>query len=181
MSLGRKWALGAVLVSGLAQGADPAELRGQVNAYLSSIDTPITKAQWKALGPEAAPLLQQIATSSESLPLRRARAIDGWSAVAGAAGSDWLVTLAKSEQEQFVVRRSALRASQARMGAGQFLQTFQPLLTENSDPRIQNEAGQALIARAPTQGCAAVRSTIAAQRQPGESLLALLKRCGAKP
>lgn len=178
MSKRKGWVLMAVLgtTNAFGAGGSADDLRGQVKAYLNSIDTRITAADWKALGPEAAPILREIATSADTLPLRRARAIEGWSAV-GEGDSSWLVDLARTEQEQFLVRRSALVASKARLSQAQFVEKFQPLLQEGVDVRMRQEAGRALIAVSPTRGCAAVQRNVATTRQAEGVLKTLLKKC----
>src|SRR3954468_1671381 len=57
------------------------DVREHVKAYLGSIDTPIHANQWKALGPRAVPMLEEIAKNHDELPTRRAKAIDGLAAV----------------------------------------------------------------------------------------------------
>ena len=47
------------------------DVRQHVKAYLGSIDTPIQANQWKALGPRAVPMLEEIVKNHDELPTRR--------------------------------------------------------------------------------------------------------------
>ena len=67
--------LGLLLLLSLPAVAATAEsVKQTVEAYLGSIDTPISDARWKALGPDAGPLLASIA-ATDPLPTRRAKAL----------------------------------------------------------------------------------------------------------
>src|SRR4051812_13158374 len=67
-----------------------AELRSSVQSYLGSIDTIITGDRWRALGPKAAAILEELATDESKLPTRRARAVEGLSFV-GSRGAPGLM------------------------------------------------------------------------------------------
>src|SRR5256885_7224780 len=60
----------------LPPGAVPSgTVREQVETYLSTIDVAVNAPQWQALGPDAAAVLMEIASSDQALPLRRTRAV----------------------------------------------------------------------------------------------------------
>src|SRR4051812_10044721 len=84
------------------------DLRAQLEAYLGTIDTPVTPAQWRALGSRATPILEARARDREALPSRRARSLDALTALGATAV---VVELARAEGEPFVVRQAALRGA----------------------------------------------------------------------
>ncbi|TMA31939.1 MAG: hypothetical protein E6J88_03180, partial [Deltaproteobacteria bacterium] len=73
------WLLCAVL---LATPLTADEVRQRVNDYLGAIDRPVSDAQWKALGPQAGPVLESIASDANSFPSKRAKALEGLAASA---------------------------------------------------------------------------------------------------
>src|SRR5438477_6268699 len=58
------------------------EIARRANAFLGSIDTPISGKQWRALGPRAALVLEPIIEDANAMPSRRAKAVDGLAAAA---------------------------------------------------------------------------------------------------
>jgi hypothetical protein len=85
------------------------EVRAEVVAYLSSIDTSVPRTAWTALGVRADPVLREIAASKDNLPTIRAKAIDGLAVVGGAAVAPLFRDAVRAESEPLVVRIAALR------------------------------------------------------------------------
>ena len=69
-----RWLLAGFLAAGAARGAPADEVRVRVNGLLGSY-RPVTVAEWRALGPAAAPALEAVARDAGALPTRRARAL----------------------------------------------------------------------------------------------------------
>src|SRR5436309_9821389 len=100
-----------------AQGADVTtrtelsddEVRERVQAYLGSIDTPIQGNQWKALGPRAVPLLEEIVKNHNALPTRRAKAIDGLAALGSPQARALFSEIGMRENEPINVRFAPAR------------------------------------------------------------------------
>jgi hypothetical protein len=83
------------------------QIRDQIETYLGAIDTPIGIARWRSLGPRAAPFLEAIAESPKELPTRRAKAVEGLSAVGGDKAKALLAQLARTEDESLVALSAA--------------------------------------------------------------------------
>src|SRR6185436_7664448 len=84
----------------------PAEVRAQVESYLDSIDTPVRPEQWRALGPDGAAVLEEIAQDPKKLPTRRARALSALAVVGSPRASKLVLTIAQKESEKAIVRMS---------------------------------------------------------------------------
>ena len=134
------------------------DVRSQVHAYLGSIDTPINAARWKVLGPRAeAPLLEVL--NGEQLPTRRAKSIDGLSAI-GTGHTDLLKTIAGNEQEAFVVRYAAFRALGNLLPERAMLAQLTPVMKSSKDLRVRGASATVIALHSPKSGCAAVRSQL---------------------
>jgi HEAT repeat protein len=158
------------------------EIRQQIETYLGTIDTPISIARWRSLGPRAAPFLEEIAASPRALPSQRAQAIDGLSAVGGDRAKGVLAQLARGEQEPLIVRLSAVRGM-GRVESGNGLAAaLRPVLEGAKDARVRGQAAAALAEHAAKSGCAAVKAQ--AQKEDEEARVhyrKALARCGEPP
>ena len=83
--------------------------RRQIDALLGTRDTFVAPEQWKKLGPEAAQILESIATDTTGVPSRRARALEGLTEIRGANATNTLHNLAHNRKEAAIVRMSAIR------------------------------------------------------------------------
>ena len=102
-----------------------------VEAYLGTIDTPIPDARWKALGPDAGPVLASIATE-DVLPSRRARALHALSLVDAARAAPIATADAANAKEPLVVRSAAVRAVAKTLPASEAVAVLRPVLTGSS-------------------------------------------------
>jgi hypothetical protein len=158
------------------------EIRDQIETYLGAIDTPIGIARWRSLGPRAAPFLEAIAESPKELPTRRAKAVEGLSAVGGDKAKGLLAQLARTEDEPLVVRLSSVRGMGRLERGSQLSAALRPVLEGAKDARVRGQAAAALSERAPASACAAVKAQ--AEREDDESRIhyrQALERCGAPP
>jgi hypothetical protein len=143
----------------------PTQVRAQVDAYLDSIDTPITPEQWRALGPEGARALESAAQDQKRLPTRRARAVSALAVVGSPHASKVVVALARRESEKPVVRMSALQAAGQLLSPADLMATVKPVLETAKDPHVRATAAAVLVKRTPQDGCALVRGHAARERE----------------
>ena len=156
------------------------EVRSTIEAYLGSIDTPINAERWRALGPKAAPILEELARDGERLPTRRARALEGLSHVGSPGASKLMVELAQRESEPPVVRMSAMRGAGRLLGPHRLVAALKPVLTSAKDAHVRAAAAEVLSHRSPSAGCAAVNEQSA--REHADKRIAFqpaLERCRA--
>ena len=150
------------------------QVREQLGAYLGSIDTPITAERWSALGPRGRALLSQLVKDPEALPTRRAKAVDGLSALH--ADPQLFSALAASETEPLVVRLSALRGLGQVVPLARLPERLRPLLEGARDSRVRAGAAEVLAAH---QGCAQVRAQAAREAEgPRAQFVKALAACG---
>src|SRR4051794_13104571 len=105
---GLLFALFAASVFSIAAGIGTAQsqsdvARRQIDALLGARDTFVAPEQWTKLGPEAAQILESIATDTTGLPSRRARALEGLTKIRGVNAANILQTLAYHQEEPAIV------------------------------------------------------------------------------
>jgi len=140
------------------------EVRARVDGYLGSIDLPITSENWRALGPQAADVLEPIATDASAMPSRRAKALEGLVAVAPDRAATLVGKLARDEHEPVVVRVAAMRGAGEILPAPKALSELKPVLNSARSAGIRSTAADVLSQR--KSGCTAVRAQAA--REPVE-------------
>ncbi len=158
-----------------------AEVQNRVETYLSTLDTPITADRWRALGPRAVPLLEQVLTSGDQLPSRRAKAVAGLASIGGARAQALVVDAARSETQPFAVRAAALHAAPAVLGSRQLVLQLKPILQSSAEPAVRAAAADALAHGAPAEACEAVRAQAARERSPATFHRALNRCAGQAP
>ena len=134
------------------------EVQGRVHAYLSTIDTPVRPAQWKALGPRAVPALEAVVQDPEALPSRRAKALDGLSILGGDRARQVVLEKARSEDEPYGVRASALRGAARMLSQEELEQELKPVLESARQAPVRATAAEVLARHGGTSACAAVRA-----------------------
>src|SRR4051812_30582811 len=110
------------------QHLSDAELQRTLETYLNAIDRPITAARWKALGPRAAPLLEQVIADENQFPSRRAMAVDGLAAAAPDRAAALLGPLARDEQQPAVVRVAAVHGTARVLPPSRAVTELRPVL-----------------------------------------------------
>jgi HEAT repeat protein len=164
--------LAAVLALLVAASPDPA-LRAKVNEYLGAIHG-VSAETWRALGPDAAPLLEE-ALARAPLPSRRAAAAAGLAAIGGERARTALVARARAEEERFVVRAAAIRGAERVVPAAELPRALEPALSSRSR-EVRAVAAEALAGTA--EGCQAVRGQAAREGAGGKERYAkALARC----
>jgi len=173
--------LSALLALGLARGrpaapGDPPptprseqEVREQVEMYLGSIHTPISLERWRALGAQATPILEEIATSTSQLPTRRARALEGLSALGSPEVATRILQIAQSDEQPPVVRMSAMRGVGRLMTSGKLVPALRPVMEKSPDVQIRAAAAEVLARHAPKTACTLVRAQLGREPQSQHS------------
>ena len=153
-----------------------AELRERVEGYLGAIDRPIGAARWKALGPQAAPLLEAVIADEAQFPSRRAKAVDGLVAAAPDRAAAVVGKLARDERQPSVVRIAAM------YGAGQVLPSpkavseLRPVLRTAKSRGIRAQAAEVLARK--QGGCAEVRGQVEREQAENRDAFArAMKQC----
>ncbi len=154
------------------------EVRGRVASYLAAIDTPITVGQWRALGPRAVPLLEQVLANRGGLPSRRAAAVGGLAAIGGPRAREQVLATARSENEPFAVRAAALYGAAHVLEPGQLLKELGPVLRGARTRAARAAAAEVLARHAPHSACAAIRAQAEREGKERGHFERALERCG---
>jgi hypothetical protein len=153
------------------------EIARRANAYLASIDTPISREQWRALGPRAALVLEPIIEDGSAMPTRRAKAVEGLAAAAPERAALIVGKLARDEAQPVVVRVAALHGARHVLPSAKLVAEVKPVLEEARDAGIRGVAAEMLTHA--KGGCAAVKARV--EREGPDERAAYeraLKRCG---
>lgn len=166
-----------------AQAATPAgpaaNARAGVDALLGTRDGAISPAQWRKLGPAASPILEEIAVDPQALSTRRARAVEGLTALRSPHSPALLKKLAQSDDEPFLVRLAAMRGAGRTLSAAQQLAALRPALEKAPDVRLRAAAAEVLSQH--RANCAAVRAQSKREQADAQPRFeASLQRCGSK-
>jgi HEAT repeat protein len=132
------------------------EVAARVDAYLGAIDRPVPAAAWRSLGPPAVPHLEAT-LRSDDLPTRRAAAVAGLAAIGGDRARAAVLETARAEDEKFVVRSTALRATRRLTDDAGLVDTVGPVLREARSAHVRAVAAE-VLAGAGDAGCGAVRA-----------------------
>ncbi len=152
----------------------PEQIRARINGYLGSIDTAISASRWRALGPQAAPVLEEIARS-QALPTRRAKALEGLSAVGGPGAAELVTKLAQSEDEPQIVRLAAVRGAGRLMPTGRLWTLLRPVLENSRDLQLRAGAAEVLAHHG---RCGAVKAQAAREKdEEREAFGRALEKC----
>jgi hypothetical protein len=157
-SVARRPAPESSTTSSAASTASEEETRDRLETYLGAIDRPISAANWRALGPSGAAMLQAIADDPQALPSRRAKAVAGLSAIAPVGAASLMLRLAGSETTPRVVRLAAVRGAATVLPEPQIAGSLQPILAKAQDKQVRRAAALALSEHG---GCSLVRAQAA--------------------
>jgi len=151
------------------------EVREKAQAYLGAIDRSATAAQWKALGPRAAQVLEPIASDPQALPSKRAMAVDGLAAAAPDRAAALAGKLARDEKQPLVVRVAAVHAAGEALPPQSAVEELKPVL-QGRHAGLRGVAAEVLSRHG---GCSAVREQAAREKaaRPAAWQRAL-SRCG---
>ncbi len=148
----------AVLLWGVAHGAptDP-QVRARVEGLLGAYRA-VTVAEWRGLGPGAAPVLEGVARDALALPTWRARALAALGVVQPAAAAPLVRQLASDPANPPLLRSAAVDAAPAVLGveAVGFLTPF----LRDRDAVVRQRSAEALA----VSGAAGCRAVVAEAR-----------------
>ena len=160
--------VGAALLFGSPVRAAPVDpaMRARVDGLLGSY-RPVTVAEWRALGTDAAPALEAVARDVQALPTRRARALAALGVVRPEAAAPLVRQLASDRGALRLLRSAAVDMAPGVLGAGSvdFLTPF----LRDPDAVVRQRSAEALSASGP-DGCRAVVAE--ATSHPGSAPLA---------
>jgi hypothetical protein len=131
------------------------EIRDRIDTYMATIDTPISQAEWRVLGPRGATILERMAQDARLLPTRRAKAVAGLSAIGTPGSSAVLLELAKSEQAPLNVRLAAVHGAPAVVASAQVAPALKPVLEGAQNAHVRAAAAEVLSRHG---GCGLVRA-----------------------
>jgi HEAT repeat protein len=165
-----------------AQALSDDEVIYRVRTYLGSIDTPITAAQWRQLGPRAVTALESELHDPNALPSRRARAINALSVIGGARAKQVVVETARAEGEPFGVRASALRGAARLLGTKELTSELRPVMENAREAPVRATAADVLAQHAGASTCGAVRAQAKRESEHERNQFAhALERCKSGP
>jgi len=141
-----------------AQELTDEEVASQVHAYLGSIDTPITATRWRALGQSAVSPLEAVVRDPSALPSRRAKAVEALSVLGGARSRKVVLEVARSEEEPFGVRASALRGAGRMLATKDLVKELRPVMESAHEAPTRATAAEVLARHAPRSSCKSVRA-----------------------
>jgi HEAT repeat protein len=157
--------------------ASDADVRELVETHLGAIDRPVSSERWRALGPAAIPILEEV-LASDDLPSRRARAASGLAAIGGDRARSALLARAAADGERAVVRQAAIRGAARITPRDQLLRTLSPVLSGARSAHVRATAAEALAATGEPDGCGAVRAQAAREGAAGAARYGrALSRC----
>lgn len=142
----------AAVLGGSPRAASEPELRERVDGLLGAYRA-VSVAEWRALGPEAAPVLERMARDPAALPTRRARALAALGAVRQSVAGSLIRELAADRSAPDVLRCAAVDAAPSVLGPAA-TELLAPLLRD-LDPVVRLRSAQAL-AGSGAAGCHAV-------------------------
>jgi hypothetical protein len=154
-----------------------AEVRERVEAYLGSIDTPITPDNWRALGPQAADVLEPIANDPKAFPSERARALEGLIAAAPDRAAKLVGPLARDEKAPVVLRVAAMDGVSELLPTKSAISELKPVMQSAHSAGLRGAAGAALAKK--KDACTEVRAQAAREKgDDRDAFRRALARCG---
>jgi hypothetical protein len=153
-----------------------ADLRERVEAYLGAIDRPVSAAHWRALGSQAAPILEPIIADETQFPSRRAKAVDGLVAAAPDRAASLVGKLARDERQPSVVRVAAMYGIGQVLPPAKAVGELRPVLRTAKRTGMRAQAAEVLARK--QGGCAEVRGQVAReQAQHRQAFARAMKQC----
>jgi len=168
-----------VLLAGMLtaspRAAPEAELRERVDGLLGAYRA-VTVAEWRALGPEVAPVLDRVARDRTALPTRRARALAALGVVRPTAAGPLIRELAAERTAPQALRCAAVDAAPSVLGS-QAPEVLVPLL-QDQEPSVRVRSARVLAASG-LAGCRAVAAR-ARTLPPSDPLARTAATCEAQ-
>jgi hypothetical protein len=139
------------------------DVRQKVTALLNNIDTRNLAGQWQALGSRAADLLEPVAQSSDELPSRRVKAVDGLVLAAPDRAAPVVTKLSLDDAQPVAVRMAALRGVGRTVAPEAAAKSLGKVLRTAREASLRSLAAEVVAA---SGGCVEVRAQVA-REEPG--------------
>lgn len=159
--------LAAVLLSAPAMpdaAGSSAEVRERVEALLGTIDRAIPAARWKALGPEAIPVLAEIVASEGQMPSTRSMALGALGAVDPARAEALARALVDAPDAPLTVRETAVRTLGRVLSPVQLRAALAPALRAAHPVGLRSVAAETLARHGGRDACAEVMDQVSLER-----------------
>jgi hypothetical protein len=166
----------AGMLGGSALAASEPEVRARVDGLLGSYRA-VTVAEWRALGPDAAPVLEGVARDPAALPTRRARALAALGAVRPVAAGPLIRQLVAEAGAPVVLRCAAVDVAPSVLGA-EAPAVLMPLLRDH-EALVQLRSAR-VLASSGAAGCRAVAAE-ARSLPPSDPVAKTAASCEAQP
>lgn len=151
-SRGRALLAALVLAGAVRAAPGDDDTRRRAEGLLGSF-RPVTVAEWRALGPAAAPVLEAVARDATALPTRRARALAALGVVQPGAAAPLVRRLAADPSASPLLRSAAVDAAPGVLGPDAV--AFLAPLLRDADLVVRRRSAEALAA-AGSAGCQVV-------------------------
>lgn len=151
------------------------EIASRVRTYLAVIDTPISDAQWKALGAGAAPQLTAVLEDSRRLPTARGRALWALGLIAPAAAEAHARRILADPAQELHLRDVAIGAL-GQVATPEVVARELTLVMETDASRQLRARAASVLAEKVEGGCEAVRGQLAREASP-EAFRTSMRRC----
>jgi HEAT repeat protein len=148
-------------------GMSDAEVREHAEALLGAIDRPIAAEAWRALGPAAVPVLEEVATSGGQMPTTRSAALGALAAVDPVRAEPLARALLDDDSAPPVVRETAVRALGRVLEPSRLRAALAPVLRAARSPGLRTAAAETLARQAGADACAEVMDQISMEPAAG--------------
>jgi hypothetical protein len=161
-----------------APSRSEAEERALIEAWLGAIDTRVSAARWRSLGPAARPILRAVAADERRLPTRRAKAVGALVAFGEVGDRPAFEGLTFDERAPLVVRLAAVRALAAGTPDAELPAVMGSVVERAVDLQVRAHAALSLVRRLPA-ACGALELRLRSEgRASREGFGAALQTCG---
>jgi hypothetical protein len=141
-----------------------AEVRERVEALLGTIDRAIPASSWKALGPAALQLLEEIAASEDRMPSTRSMALGALGAVDPARAEPLARALVDAPDAPPTVRETAVRTLGRVLSPVQLRAALAPALRAAHPVGLRSVAAETLARHGGQEACAEVMDQVSLER-----------------
>jgi HEAT repeat protein len=135
-----------------------------VEALLGTIDRPVSPARWRALGPDAVPVLAEIAASESEMPTTRAMALAALGSADAVEAERTSRALLDAPDAPDAVRQTAVRTLGRVLSPVRLRAALTPVLRADRDRNVRSAAAETLARHAPEGACGEVMDQLSLER-----------------
>jgi len=147
-----------------AGGMTDAEVRAHAEELLGNIDRPVPASTWKALGPAAVSVLEEIAASEDQMPSTRSAALHALAAADPTRAEPVARALADDDAAPATVRETAVRTLGRMLAPAQLRSALAPVLRAGRTAGLRSVAAETLARHAAADACAEVMDQVSLER-----------------